>query len=795
MPAPAINTASGLAAISFSTWPVTLVSERAYFSVATIWMPFALNARCASASQPSPYASLNPMNPTVFTPFAAMWSAIASAMRLSFWGVLNTQCRCASIGSISRALAASVIIGTFFSAATSISAIEAGVVLLPMRASTLSSSISLRALATALVLSAASSSTIHSTFCPAISLGNNAIELRCGTPRLAAGPVVEIVTPILICARADNGAESGAITQAARSSVARRRFMVRSPRCFLVEQVVWPGMEGVNVQHAVMTTAEAVVASLVAHGIDTVYGVPGVHNDALFDALFKARNQVRMLHARHEQTGAYMALGAAMATGRPQAYAAVPGPGVLNTTAALLTAWATESPVLALAGQIPTHAIDRGYGHLHEIPDQLGLLRHLTKYAARITGPHEASAYVAAALHAALSGRRRPVALECAIDVWNQAGPAPAVAPIQPWAPEPDPDAVAQAARLLGAAKRPLIVVGGGAMDAAPEVRLLAEMLEAPVVSYRRGRGILPTSHRLSVPFPVGRRLWETADVVFGVGTRLYAPQSQWGTDAELQVVRLDIDAEEPGRFRQPACAIVADAATGLRALLERLPGQNQARESREAELEGHRAWLAERLSRLEPQLGFLRAMRAALPEDGLLVDEVTQMGFASRMAFPVEAPRRFFSGYQDNLGYGYGTALGVAAACPGRAVLSIAGDGGFGYQAFELATAKRHNLPVVVVVFDDGHFGNVKRIQQQAWGGREIANDLANPDFVRFAESFGIAAYRAEDAAQLEARLREAFALRAPALVHVPVGEMPSIWDMILMPQARGEPRRPMMP
>ncbi len=544
-----------------------------------------------------------------------------------------------------------------------------------------------------------------------------------------------------------------------------------------------------------MTTAEAVVATLVGHGIDTVYGVPGVHNDPLFDALYKARNQVRMLHARHEQTGAYMALGAALATGRPQAFAAVPGPGLLNATAALLTAWGMEAPVLALVGQIPAHAIDRGYGHLHEIPDQLGLLRHLTKFAARIDGPGDASALAAAALHAAMSGRRRPVALECAIDTWTKTAPIAIHSPLPPSHPEVDPDAVLRAARLLGSAQRPLIVVGGGAMDAAPEVLRLAEMLEAPVMSYRRGRGILPTSHRLAAPYPVGRRLWETADVVFGVGTRLYYPQSQWGLDDGLQVVRLDIDPAEPGRYTPPACEMVADAAHGLRALLDRLPAHNRVRPSREPELAGHRAWLAERLTRLEPQMGFLRAMRAALPEDGLLVDEVTQIGFAARIAFPVEAPRRFFSGYQDNLGYGYGTALGAATACPGRAVLSIAGDGGFGYQAFELATAKRHNLPVVVVVFDDGHFGNVKRIQQQAWGGREIANDLANPDFVRFAESFGIAAFRAETPAQLEARLHEAFALRAPALVHVPVGEMPSIWDMIMMPHVRGGPTRPLMP
>ncbi len=544
-----------------------------------------------------------------------------------------------------------------------------------------------------------------------------------------------------------------------------------------------------------MTTAEAVVETLVQHGVTTLFGVPGVHNDPLFDALYGAQNRIRLLHPRHEQTAAYMALGAALATGRPQVFAAVPGPGVLNSSAALLTAWGMEAPVLALAGQIPAHAIDRGYGHLHEIPDQLGVLRHLTKHAARITGPHEASARVANAICLALSGRRRPVALECAIDVWHEAGPAPLIPPIPPVMPPVDPEAVERAARLLGAATRPLIVAGGGAQDAGPEVLALAEMLEAPVASYRRGRGVIPTGHRLAVPYPIAHRLWAEADLVFGIGTRLYTHQSQWGLDSGLQIMRLDVDPEEPGRFREPDCAIVADAAAGLRALLAVLPAHNAVRTSREAELAGHRAWLAERLSRLEPQMGFLRAMRAALPEDGILVDEVTQLGFAARVAFPVDRPRSFFSGYQDNLGYGFGTALGAKAACPERAVLSIAGDGGFGYQAMELATAKRHGLAVVVVVFDDGAFGNVRRIQQQAWGGRMIGWDLANPDFCRFADSFGIASYRATTADELEARLREAFALNAPALVHVPVGEMPSIWDLILMPPVRGTGVRPLMP
>ena len=544
-----------------------------------------------------------------------------------------------------------------------------------------------------------------------------------------------------------------------------------------------------------ITAAQAVVETLAAHGIGQVFGVPGVHNDPLFDALYGARDRIRVIHPRTEQTAGYMALGAALATGRPQVFAAVPGPGILNAASALLTAWGMGAPVLALAGQIPSFALERGYGHLHETPDQLGLLRHLTKHAARITGPHEASAQVANAICAALSGRPRPVAVECPIDVWGRAGPAPLVGPIPPVAPPPDPEAVEQAARILGAAQRPLIIVGGGAQGAAEEVRLVAEMLEAPVGSYRRGRGVLPTEHRLAVNYPVARRLWADADVVLAVGTRLHMQQAAWGVDEGISVVRLDVDPEEPGRLRPPACAVVADAAVGLQALLERLPAHNRARPSREEELAGHRAWLAERLSRLEPQMGFLRAMRAALPENGILVDEVTQIGFAARLAFPVPGPRLFFSGYQDNLGYGYGTALGAAAACPDQCVLSIAGDGGFAYQAMELATAKLHGLPVVVVVFSDGAFGNVRRIQDQVYGGRRIADTLHDPDWVGFAESFGIASYEARDAAELEARLREAFALREPALVHVPVEEMPSPWDLIMMGRVRGAVERPLLP
>src|SRR5215813_4729552 len=207
-----------------------------------------------------------------------------------------------------------------------------------------------------------------------------------------------------------------------------------------------------------MTTAEATVAALLAHGLDTMYALPGVHNDPLFDALFKAADRIRTIHTRHEQGSAYMALGAALATGKPQAYAVVPGPGLLNSAAALLTAHAMNAPVLALFGQIPDADIGRGLGHLHEIRDQAGVIARLVDFSVRVKAPAEASRLVAQAIAAMFSGRRGPAVLECAIDMWGRPGAGALQAPVAAREPAIDEDAVAAAAKRLGAAKRPMIV-------------------------------------------------------------------------------------------------------------------------------------------------------------------------------------------------------------------------------------------------------------------------------------------------------------------------------------------------
>ena len=241
--------------------------------------------------------------------------------------------------------------------------------------------------------------------------------------------------------------------------------------------------------------------------------------------------------------------------------------------------------------------------------------------------------------------------------------------------------------------------------------------------------------------------------------------------------------------MHKPKVALIGDAAPMLRKLIDALAKTNTRRASRRDEMLERQAKMESAPAKARPQLAFVDVIRAELPEDGIYVDEVTQVGFAARLAFPAYKPRTFLSpGYQDNLGWGYATALGAQSARPDVPVLSINGDGGFLYTGNELATAMRHRIPLVAVVFADGAFGNVRRIQQEQFGNRVIASDLANPDFVKYAESFGAAGRRARSPAELGAALKAAFAAREPTLIEVPVGPLPSPWEFIHMPRVRGK-------
>src|SRR5271168_3857980 len=290
---------------------------------------------------------------------------------------------------------------------------------------------------------------------------------------------------------------------------------------------------------------EAVVNGLVAHGVDTVFGLPGAQVYGLFDAFHQA--QLRVVGARHEQACGYMAYGYARSSGKPGVFSVVPGPGVLNAGAAMLTAFGSNEPVLCLTGQVPTQFLGKGRGHLHEMPDQLATLRTFVKWADRIEYPANAPALVARAFQEMLSGRRGPASIEMP---WEQFADFAEVTPMDPLPPfpnpTPDPERIAALAKLVDAAKAPMIWVGGGALNAGAEILALAEKIGAPVVSFRGGRGVVDDRHALGVTVPAALKLWPTTDLLIGIGTRLDVPAGRWGAfPAGMKLGRIDIDPAE----------------------------------------------------------------------------------------------------------------------------------------------------------------------------------------------------------------------------------------------------------
>ena len=518
------------------------------------------------------------------------------------------------------------------------------------------------------------------------------------------------------------------------------------------------------------TTGQAMTRALIAHGIDTVFGIPGAHMYDFTDALYGARDKIRFINTRHEQGAAYMAYGYAKSTGRIGAFSVVPGPGVLNAGAALCTAYGANSPVLCLTGNIMSHLIGQGRGQLHELPDQLATTRSFTKVAERIRHQSETGPIVAEVIRKMLSGRQGPGVVEAPWDVFGQLGPKVDL-PVAQRAQEPEVsgDAIRAAAELIAAAKNPLIMVGGGAFDAGEEVARLAEKIDAPVTSHRSGKGVVADDHPNYLNFVAAYEYWRDADLLIGVGSRLELQYMRWNyVPKGLKIIRIDIDPTEMVRLK-PAVGIVAGAKAGTRALLEAVKSVDSA--GRRAAFARLNAEARARFSRVQPQVDYVDAIRDVLPRDGFFVEEITQMGFTARFAFPTYAPRRYVTcGYQDNLGFGFNTALGVKVAHPDKAVVSVSGDGGFMYGAQELATAARHRINVVAVVFNNNAFGNVLRDQKQSYGGRYIGSELKNPDLVKFGQSFGVRSFRAASPAELKGVLAEALTLEAPALIEVPI-------------------------
>src|SRR6266478_273714 len=525
----------------------------------------------------------------------------------------------------------------------------------------------------------------------------------------------------------------------------------------------------------VCTGGEAIVSGLVAHGVDTVFGLPGAQIYGLFDAFQQA--QLKVIGARHEQACGYMAYGYARSTGRP---------GVFNAGAALLTAFGANEPVLCLTGQVPTQFLGKGRGHLHEMPDQLATLRSFVKWADRIEYPDAAPALEWRAFQEMLSGRRGPVALEMPWDVFTQRAEVGLSKPFDLFPPpQPDPDHVKSAAALIAASKTPMIFVGSGAIHAREEILELAELIDAPVVAFRSGRGIVSNAHELGLTMAAAYKLWPKTDLMIGIGTRLELPtMSRWPFQpAGLKSLRIDIDSVEMRRFT-PDTAVIADSRAGTSDLVAAVKKAGYSRTSgRRAVIREATAAAHQEIQKVQPQMAYLNILREVLPANAIVTDELSQVGFASWYGFPIYEPRTFItSGYQGTLGSGFPTALGAKVANPDRPVVAITGDGGFMFAVQELSTAVQFKIGVVTLIFNNNAYGNVRRDQRERFDGRVVASDLVNPDFVKLAESFGVGAARVTSPDHFRPALEKALANGGPYVisVEVPTDSEVSPWAFI---------------
>ena len=523
-----------------------------------------------------------------------------------------------------------------------------------------------------------------------------------------------------------------------------------------------------------LTGGQAVVRSLIKEGVDTIFGLPGVQNDWLYNALYDYRDEIRVIHTRHEQAAGYMALGYHLASGKVGVSSVVPGPGFLNSSAALATAWGLNAKVLSLVGQIPQKAQGKGRGVLHEIPDQLAIQRQLTKWAERATSPSEVPEIMSQAFQQLHTGRPRPVGVEVSMDVLSASSDIDFsdYTPAQAVFPELDESAIAKAAEMIAGAKAPLIFVSSGAMDASAEVKALAEFLQAPTFAYRTGKGILSSRHHLSYPVPAAHELWADADVVIGIGSHVRMPLSKWGVDDDLHYISINIDETAHDRIIQPALSITADAAQATKALLSKLSEITTARPSKEVEMKIFRQSWDEKTAYLEPQSTILNIIREEISDDGILVDELTQVGFASRIVYDTYLPRTYLcTGFMGTLGWGFQTALGAKVARPDVPVISVAGDGGFMFGVQELATAVQHKIGVILLLFNNNLYGNVREMQEKLYDNRVIATDLHNPDFVKMAQSFGANAVRVENYEAMRKEIQNAKGESLPTVIEVPIG------------------------
>ncbi len=534
-----------------------------------------------------------------------------------------------------------------------------------------------------------------------------------------------------------------------------------------------------------MTGGQALIRCLWHEDVKVIFGLVGVQLYHAMDAIYDEPG-MQFIGTRHEQATTYMADGYARSSGMVGVAMVVPGPGLQNASAGIGNAYAASSPVLVISGQINRDKIGRRVGVLHEIDDQMEIIRPITKWRKRILKASDIPGAVREAFRQLRTGRPRPVEIEFPPETLAEIANLETGEPGDVTSTHTDAKAIEQAVELLAKAKRPVIWAGGGVhlSGAWQELLGVAEYLQAPVITTWEGKGVISDRHYLSLGVPRGsavapsqpqdllRKYFVSCDVALAVGTRFATAQPS----ESQQIIQIDVDEEEIGRNHKKTHGIVGDARACLSQLLNGLRLSGSPRPSKRAELEAMRSERYDPTKQDEPLGSFVRAIRESMPDNGILVPDMTQVGYYSRYFYPVYEPRTYLtSSYYLNLGFAYPTALGAKVAFPDRAVVAVCGDGGFLFNSQEMATAVQYGISVVAIVFNDNAYGNVLRDQQVQFKGRIIGAELRNPDFVRLADAYGVVGVRADGPSQLRSMLRRAIASDRPSLIEVPVGPMPS--------------------
>ncbi|MBI4525797.1 MAG: thiamine pyrophosphate-binding protein [Deltaproteobacteria bacterium] len=528
-----------------------------------------------------------------------------------------------------------------------------------------------------------------------------------------------------------------------------------------------------------LSGSQALARSLAREGVETIFALPGAQLMGIFDAVYD-EPCIRLISVRHEQTTSFMADGYARVKGKPGVALVVPGPGVQNASAGLSTAYAASSPVLLVAGQVESAMLGRDKGALHEINDQLDLVRPVTKWRRRVLTVPEIPDAIHEAMRQMKTGRPRPTEVEIPPDVLASTDEVE-LRESEEYPPDaPDRDQLRKAADLLVSAKKPLIWAGGGVIlgDATRELAAVAEELGIPVATTAEGKGAIPEDHPLSLGAAYhgfGAAAWAApkSDIILAVGTR-FSRQMAGSTRPKppQRLIHIDVDPSVMGKNYPAEISIVAHAGIALKMLLEETRKRERPQERWPvSELEECRARLRGFLEEhASLHCGMIAEIQKVVGDQAIIVSGITNPGYWSYFAYRVKQPRAYLTAsYMATLGFAFPTALGAKIAAPDKPVLSLSGDGGFMYALPELATAVQYGINVIALVFVDNAFGASLSDQKTHYHGRILGTELYNPSFARVAEVFGARGIEAEPE-NIGTALQEALKVARPTVIEVPI-------------------------